>query len=154
MLVGQESTCWVQGRWGVGWVRLQAGRKVCGIERWGSSLPPSFSSALSPAPLNLHQAAFSSLLAASSLSFISLLVCLSSSLDSFREVGSNRLCTGWLFCELSPWPLQQPCLGSQHPSCRPGQGRAGERCAGLHHALPSFGDSPDNLYILLAEAIC
>ena len=90
----------------------------------------------------------------SSLSFISPLVCLSSSLDSFREVGSNRLCTSWLFCELSPWPLQQPCPGSRHPSCRPGQGRAGERCAGLHHALPSFGDSPDNLYILLAEAIC
>lgn len=154
MLVGKESTCWVQGRWREGWGRLQAGRKASGIERWGSSLPPSLFLLLSLLlPLTFTEP-LSPLCLQHPLSFISPLVCLSSSLDSFREVGSNRLCTSWLFCELSPWPLQQPCPGSRHPSCRPGQGRAGERCAGLHHALPSFGDSPDNLYILLAEAIC
>lgn len=49
----------------------------------------SFSSALSPAPLNLRGATFSSLPAASSLSFISLLVCLSSSLDSLFQGGGE-----------------------------------------------------------------
>lgn len=96
MLVGQESTCWVQGRRGNGLGQAQErvgsgsrpGREQVALKAGAPLCHPLFSS-LFPAPLNLHRSHF--LLSACSILtvFISLLVCLSSSLDSLFQGGGE-----------------------------------------------------------------